>query len=452
MNISRENIDELNAILKIQVDKADYEEKVEKVLKDYRKKANMPGFRPGKVPFGLVRNMYGKAVLVEEVNKLVSESITNHISEEKLNVLGEPMPKEDEQKQIDWEKDENFEFEFEIGLAPEFELKLSKRDKANYYSIAIQDDMIDGFVSSHQKRYGKVEPTDVVVSEENIKGNFTECDAEGSVIEGGVSVEEGTIALAYMKDDEIKKSFEGAKAGDVLNFDLKKAYPNDADLASLLKIEKEQVAEMGANFQLTITELSKFVESEVNQELFDKVYGEGAVKSVEEFRERIAMEIKGSLAKESDYKLMLDIKEKLVKKAKVELPDTFLKKWLTFINKEKFTAEQIETDYPKFQEDMKWQLIKDKLIKEHEIKVDAEEVLEFTKEFTRAQFAQYGLNNMPEEQVESYAKEMLKKPEETRNIYERKYEEKVVATVKELIKIEDKEVSSEEFNAFFENK
>lgn len=452
MNITRENIDELNATLTITIEKADYESKVDEILKEHRKKATMPGFRPGKVPFGMIKKMYGTSVMVDEINKMISESLNKYITDEKLNVLGEPMPNETDQEMIDWENQESFDFKFDIGIAPEFELKLSKRDKIPYYDIQVSDDMLDSYVKSYTRRFGTLQPANVVEENETLRGNFVQCDVDGNIMEDGITADDAVISLEVMKNDDIKSQFNGAKVDDIITFNVKEAYPNETEISSLLKIDKEKVAEIIGDFQFTVKEISKFTDAEINQELFDKAFGEGAVKSEEEFRQHLSDDIKKSLARESDYKFQLDTKDKLVNKAKIDLPSAFLKRWLIYVNKDKFSEEDVEKDFPRFEEDLKWQLIKDSLIKEHELKVEQEEVIEYAKEFTRAQFAQYGLNNLGDEHVEQYAMEMLKKQDEARNIYERKFEEKVIEKVKELVKIDEKEVSSDEFNKLFEKK
>ncbi len=445
MNITRENIDELNAILKVKIEKNDYEEKVDEVLKDYKKKAKIDGFRPGKVPFGLIKKQYGKAVLVDEVNKLISESLTNYIRDEKLNILGEPLPNKD-QKLVDFDKDSDFEMLFDIAVGPELEVKLSKRDKLPLYNIAVDDELLNSQIDSYTQKFGSFKSVEEISNNEMIKGDISQ-KGEGEEL---ISVENTAISLEVMKDEDIKKSFIGKKVGDKVIFNIRKAYPNDTELSSLLRIEKEKAKEIDSDFEVDIKEISKFEKSEINQDLFDKAFGKDTIKSKEEFEAKIKAQIKESIDKEAEYKLLLDAKSKLVKKYNPELPSEFLKRWLKETNDGKLTEEQIEKEFEAFEEDLKWQLIKDKIIKENEIKVEESEVLDAAKEFAKMQFLQYGMADLPEEHIENYAKEILKNRDESRKLYERKLEDKVLAFIKETVKIEDKEVTTEEFKKILE--
>lgn len=450
MNITRENIDELNAVLKVQVEKADYENRVNNILKDYKKKAQVPGFRPGKVPFGLVQKMYGTAILAEEVNKIISESLQNYFKEENLEILGEPLPNEKETSDIDWKSQGDFEFAFDLGIAPEIEIKLSKRDKIAYYQIEVDQQTRENTINNHARRFGQFVNATEVEDEEMLTGNFSQADEDGNIIENGITKEAASIALNMLKDENIKGMFKGAKINDIITFDLKKAYPNETEISSLLGIEKEAVEDLEPNFQFTITEIKKFVPHEINQELFDQVYGENTVTTLEEFEQKVEEEIKVSYLKDSDYRFAVDAKNKLIKKFNPELPNDFLKRWLFEINKEKFTMEDIEKDYDKFAEDIQWQLIKNKIIKEAEIKVEMEEVKESAKELARYQFQQYGLFNLGEEHIDNYANEILKKQEDANRLFEKVAEDKVIDFVKEKVKLDEKEIGLDEFNKLFE--
>jgi len=445
MNITRENIDELNAILKVKIEKNDYEEKVDEVLKDYKKKAKIDGFRPGKVPFGLIKKQYGKAVLVDEVNKLISESLTNYIRDEKLNILGEPLPNKD-QKLVDFDKDSDFEMLFDIAVGPELEVKLSKRDKLPLYNIAVDDELLNGQIDNYTQKFGSFKSVEEISDNEMIKGDISQ-KGEGEEL---ISVENTAISLEVMKDEDIKKSFIGKKVGDKVIFNIRKAYPNDTELSSLLRIEKEKAKEIDGDFEVDIKEISKFEKSEINQDLFDKAFGKDTIKSKEEFEAKIKAQIKVSIDKEAEYKLLLDAKSKLVKKYNPELPSEFLKRWLKETNDGKLTEEQIETEFSAFEEDLQWQLIKDKIIKENEIKVEESEVLDAAKDFAKMQFLQYGMSDLPEEHIENYAKEILKNKDEGRKLYEKTLEDKVLAYLKETVKIEEKEVTTEEFKKILE--
>ena len=450
MNITKENKDELNAVLKIQVDPEDYDEKVKSVIRDYKKKAKMDGFRPGKVPEGLIRKMYGRAIKVDEINKLVSEKLSEYIKSEDLNILGEPLPNKEEQKEIDWDNDKQFEFAFDIAMAPEFEVKISGHDKIPYYTIKITDELVDRQVENYQSRLGEFKQVDEVKDkDEMITADITQLDTEGNPLEGGIVKENTSISLDVIKDDAIKNQFEQAKKDDAIDIDLKKAFPSDAEISSMLNIEKEKALELEGTFRISIREIKKFEKAEVNQELFDKIYGEGNVTSDEEFRTKISEELSSHLKPESERKLAYDIKEHFVRKVNPQIPSEFLKRWLKETQND-LSEEDIDKDFHRFERDVKWDLIKNKVAKDNEIKVEESEVLELAKQVTLQQFQQYGLANLPDEQLEQYAKEVMKKDDDRRKLYERKYEEKVIEHIKEKIKMEEKEVTSDEFQKMIE--
>lgn len=450
MNITLNNIDDLNAKISIKLTPDDYEEKVAKVLTDYRKKATIPGFRPGKVPMGHIKRMYGTAALVDEINRIISESLMDYLKKEELNVLGEPLPSiESENQQIDWSTQKEFDFTFDIAKAPEFEVKLTKREKITYYEVKPDDKLIEDSIKNYTYKNGKNQPTDVISSkDETLRGTLIQLNADNAPLEGGINKEEALMSLHVMKDEDIKTQFDGKKVGDTINFDLKKAYPNDTEISSLLDITKEDAKALTGNFSYTITEINEFVPSEINQELFDSIYGEGVVTTKEQFEEKIVEEIKNSIKPQSEYKFMLDAKEKLVEKVGLALPDEFLKRWIKATNKD-ITDEQLEKEYDMFSKDMQWQLIVDNVFKANDFKIEKEEVLHFAKESTRQQFMQYGLSYIPEEQLENYANEILAKPEESRKIMDKVAENKVVDFVKESVKVENKEISFEEFKNLF---
>jgi len=449
MNIVRKDIDSSNATITISIEKADYSEKVEKTLRDYRKKANIPGFRPGMVPLGLLKKMYGKSILAEEINKILSDELYKYIQDNKINMLGEPLPNETDQKDIDFSTQEDFEFVFDLGLAPEFEVELNKKDKVKYYQITPSEEMIDNQIKSYTGRYGKYVQEESVEEKDMVKGTLTEL-AEGKVKEGGIQVQDAVLTPAYMKDEASKALFAGAKVGDVITFNPKTAFENEAEISSLLKISKEEVAEVTADFQFTIEGITRYHEAEIDQELFDKVYGEGVVKSAEEFTEKIKANIQETLAQDSEYKFGIDAREVLVKKYdSLAFPDAFLKRWLLASNKN-LTEETLEADYPKMIADLKWQLIKDKIAKSNDIKVEKDDVEDFGRKIARSQFAQYGMIGMDDAILDNYVKDMLKKEETLKNIIDKVAENKVLDIIKNAVKVDTKEVSIEEFNKMFE--
>ncbi|MBN2349274.1 MAG: trigger factor [Bacteroidales bacterium] len=451
MNINRENIDELNAILRIKLTKEDYEDKVSSVLKDYRKKARIDGFRPGKVPFGLISKMYRKPILVEEINKIVSESITKYLIDEKLNILGDPLPHEENEKTIDWDNDTEFDFAFDLGIAPEFEFSISKKDKIPFYKIKIDEPLRNKYIDSYTSRFGSFVPADVTKDNEMLKAEIQQLDQDNQILEAGIKVEDASISIDMIKDDKAKKKFIGLKVNDSLTVDIKKAFPNETDLAAMLKVDKDNLKNINGNFLVTVRSISKYKKAEVNAELWDKLYGKDVVKSKEEFIQRIEEEIKVGIERDGDYKFRLDGKDILLKKFKKELPVEFLKRWIKATNKENITDEQLTEEFPHFEKDLKWQLIKDKIAHDNEISVNEEELVAFAKEFAMMQFRQYGLYDVPEENLVNYARELLKKDEERRRIYDKKMEDKVFEVIKNLVKVDDKDISSEKFNKMFDN-
>ena len=449
MNITRENIDDLNAVLTVKIDKSDYEDKVEGVLRDYRKKANIKGFRPGMVPIGMIKKMYGKAVQIDEINKIVTENIHKYLSDEKIEILGDPLPKTDEQDKINFETDENFTFSFELGLAPEIELKLSKKNKIGRHEIIVDEKMKSDYLDSYTRRYGELRKADSTEEKDIIRGKIEAIDKNGNAIPEGPSVENTSLAIDIIKDKKIKKKFIGKSLNDSIDFDLKKAFPNDTEIAGILQKKSDEVKEIEGTFRFTINEISRFHPAELGKELYDKIYGEGVVNSEEEFRMKIQDEIAINLNRESDFKLMSDIKTLAINKTEVQFPEDFLKKWLLRVN-ENTTQEQIEKEFDTFRKDLKWQLIRNKVARDNEVKISEEELQKEAEKITRYQFQQYGLFYATDEQIKNYAKETLKREDDAKRIADRILEEKVILILKELVKLEDKSVTIEEFNKLFE--
>jgi trigger factor len=449
MNITRENIDDLNAVLKVEIIKPDYEEKVETVLRDYRKKANIKGFRPGMVPIGLVKKMYGRAVQIDEINKLVTESIQKYLSDEKVEILGDPLPKLDENEKINFDTQEDFTFSFELGLTPPFEISLSKKNKVNFHEIIIDEKMKNDYLENYTRRYGDLRQAESIEEKDVVKGRIEAVDADGNTVADGPIAEETSMSIDIIKDEDVKKEFIGKKVNETVDFDIKKAFPNDSEVAGILRMKKEEVENVSGNFRFTINEISRFHPAEVGKELFDRIYGEGVVTSEEEFMNKLESEIALNLKRESDYKLMLDIKALALEKTEFSLPEEFLKKWLLRVN-EKTTQEQIESEFDHFRKDLRWQLIRNKIARENEVKISEEELLKEAENITRYQFQQYGLYYITDEQLTNYARETLKREEDAKRIADKILEEKVIGIFKELLKIENKSVTVEEFNKLFE--
>lgn len=450
MNVSLKNIDAVSGIVKLEIVKADYAEQVEKSLRNFRQKANVPGFRKGMVPMGMVKKMYGKHVLVEEVNKLVSENLFSYIRENKLNILGEPMPNESEQKPINFDTQEDFEFCFDVALAPEINIALSKNDKLPYYEVAIDDEMLNQQIDAYTANFGTYDKADEVEEKDMVKGTVAELE-NGSPKEGGIVVEEAVLMPAYMKDEAEKAKFVGAKVNSVVVFNPNKAYEGaEAEIASFLKVDKEAVAGITGDFSFEITEITRHQKAEMNQELFDKVFGEGVVTSEEEFKNKIKDALTDQFTPQSDYKFLLDAREVLVQKAgEMKFADDMLKRWLVAAN-ENTTAEKVEEDFPKMIEDLKYQLIKENLVKSNNLKVEDADIEAFAKRVAQAQFAQYGMLSVPEDVLANYAKDMLKNKQTLQNIIDRAVEEKLAAWLKEQVELDVKEVSTEEFGKLFE--
>ena len=428
MNISLQNVDKVSALLTLKLEKADYQARVEKTLKTYRQKANIPGFRPGMVPMSLIKKQFGKSVLVEEVDKMMQEKVNEYIRDNKVNMLGMPLPNEEKMKPIDFDTQEDFEFVFDIALAPEFTAEISAADTVDYYTIEVSDELIEQQVKMYTQRAAKYDKVEQYEDKDMIKGLLAELDENGNTKEGGIQVEGAVMMPAYMKNDEQKAIFNGAKVNDVLVFNPAVAFDNnEAELSSLLKIKKEEVAGVKGNFSFQVEEITRMVPAELNQELFDNVFGEGTVSSEEEFRAKI----KEGIAKQFEF------------------PDALLKRIMLLNNEEKGEAFVAE-NYDKSIEELTWHLIKEQLLKNNEIKVEQADVMNMAKEATRTQFAQYGMLNIPEEVLENYAKEMLKKQESVEGLVNRAAESKLSAALKAKATLNHKTVSMEEFNKMFE--
>ena len=448
MNISLQNVDSVSAVLTVQIEKADYQEKVEKALKTLRQKVNMPGFRKGMVPVGLIKKQYGVSVLAEEIDKLLQEKVFEYIRENKVNMLGTPLPKEN---QVNFETEENFEFSFDIALAPEFNVELSANDSVDYYDINVTDEMVDQQVKMYTQRTAKYEKVEDYQDNDMLKGLLAELDENGNTKEGGVQVEGAVMMPVYMKNDEQKAIFNGAKTNTVLVFNPSVAFDNnEAELASLLKLKKEEVADHKGNFSFQIEEITRMIPGELTQELFDQVLGEGKAHSEEEFRAQIKETIAKQFEADSDYKFLIDVRTYLTNKiGKLEFPDALLKRIMLDNNKEK-GEEFVAENYEKSLEELTWHLIKEKLVAANDIKVEQGDLTNMAKEATRAQFAQYGMINVPEELLENYSKEMLKKQESVEALLNRVVESKLSETLKGQVTLNHKAVSAEEFNQMFQ--
>lgn len=439
MQVVKKDIDQLNAVLTITIEPADYQENVAKQLKDIRHKANIPGFRPGMVPASLVKKMYGKAVLGEEVNKAINDGIYNYIKEQKLNILGEPLPNEEETPAIDWDSQDTFSFAFDIALAPEFDATLSGKDAITYYDITVEDKMVDEQVKAYANRFGSYVPAEQVEEDDMIKGVLNELKEEGIHKDGAV------LSPRYIADDKQKELFINAKKGDVITFNPMKAYGNEAEVASLLGIKKEEVKEHDGDVTLQITDITRHEPAKVDSELFAKVYGEGTVNTEEDFRTRIREDIKSNFVEDADYKFGIDAKAAILKKMEgLSFPDAFLKRWVLASNSN-LTAEKLDEEYPAMLNELRWSLALDQLTEHFALKIEKEDVEAYAKKVTRMQFLQYGLGNVDDAILTQYANEMLKKDDQLRGIVERVRENKVFEALKGVVKLKTKAISHEDF-------
>lgn len=446
MNITKENINDLNAVIKIYIEKTDYEQAVNNSIKEYRHKASIPGFRQGKVPVNFIKKRFGIAILIDEVNKLLSHSLSEYLVNEKLNILGEPLPNEEQQKNIKWDTDENFEFVFDIAPTPEVKITLDKNDRFEYYNVAVSEEMLDQQIDMVASQFGKNIPVEETKENCSVRGNFVQLDENGNEMENGIQPKGVYMALELVKNEDVKNAFIGRKIGDFLVFDPVKALDNRHDVGHMLNIKHNEIENLNSDFKFTITEILQYEKAELNEELFKKLYGEETeVKTIEDFRNRIKKEISTNLKHSSEYKFGIDIREKLIEKTALTLPEIFLKRWLGIVNKG-ITAEQIENEFEYFIKDLKWQLIKDSIITDNDLKVTQEEILDFAKQLVSTRYNQYGVYDLPDEKLNAFVNTILDKKEEIEQIVKKIFENKIFAIVKEKVEIIEKEVSQKEFN------
>lgn len=447
MKISFENADKVNGQITLVVEAEDYKEKVEKQLKEYRKKARVPGFRPGNVPLGMIKRQYGTAVKVDEINKTLGEELYKYVRENNIAMLGEPLPSEKQVPQ-DLEKDGPFEFIFDIAIAPEFQITLDGNDKIDYYDIQIDDELIDQQVEAFARQNGHYEKVEAFEPElrDMLKGDLRQLDADGSTLEGGITVSDAVIMPQYFKSDEQKALFDGAKLGDIITFNPKKAYPeSDTEVAALLKIEKADAADMTSDFSYQITEISRYVNAEVDQKLFDTVFGEGNVNGEEEFRSRIAEGLKVQLRVEEDFRFLADLRAYAENKVgELTFPEELLKKIMKNNNKDK-DEKYVDEHFADSLRELKWHLIKEQLVAAYDVKVEEDDMKAAAREMARAQFAQYGMNDVPDEYLDNYAADLLKKKEYSDTIVDRVIERKLLLAIKPVVSLNTKNVTIDEF-------
>jgi len=454
MEITKTNKDDLIAQISLKISNEDYAPAVEKELKAYQKTAQIKGFRPGKAPMGLIKKLVGNQIIMQELDKMVSDKLTKYLIDEKLDILGQPLPS-DEQRPVDIENEKEHEFLFDIGLAPNLDFVVDENIKVPYYKIKIDDKIIDDEIKRHQNQFAKAEQTEIVEDNSYLKGNVTQTDKNGKTVENGIFSEDTMIAVDVIKDEKEKAKFIGAKLNDVVDFDIKKAFPNNTEIAGILKIDSSEVDKIEPNFNFLINEITTYTPAEINQELFDKIYGEGTVKSEEEYKAKIKENIEKIYIDESEYRFAVDVKDILSEKISIQLPDEFLKKWLKVTDREgKINDEILEKEYPVFSKDTEWHLIKNKIAKEDEFKVSEDEIREESLRFTEAQFMQYGLplGSISDEQMQTFIDKNLEKDEDRNKFAEKVIEKKVIKSVKEKVKLQEKEISLDDFKKLYEQK
>jgi trigger factor len=447
MDIQFECNDKVNGLMTITIEASDYQAQVDKKLKDYRKKAQMPGFRPGMVPMGLIKKQYGTAVKVDEVNRLLGEKLYEYVRENKIQMLGEPLPNEEKQQPQDLAGDGPFTFVFDIAVAPDFKAELTDKDTIDYYDITVDDKMIDDQVQMFQSQAGEFVEAQEWSGNDTLSGDLRQLDADGNTLEGGIETESGMVMPSYIKGEDEKKKFNGAKPGDIIIFNPKKAYPdNDAEVAALLKVDKEKVKDLDSDFSFQITSIRHFQPHAIDQELFDRTFGEGNVSSEADFRQKIADGIKPQLQANSDFKFLADVRKYMEQKVgELQFPEAILKRVMLNNNKDK-GADFVEKNFEGSINELKWHLIKEQLVSAANIKVEDADLKQVAKGAVRQQFAQYGMNNVPDDVLEQYADEQLKKKENIEGMVERAIDVKLMQALKPMVKLNTKKVSFEEFN------
>ena len=443
MKITQSKVKKMISTLTVEVSESDYIESVTNVLKKYRKDAVVPGFRKGKTPMSIIEKQYKTSIVVDEVNKMLQDNLYKHITDNKIRVLGSPLPKSS--VEIDWVNNVDFVFEYEIGLAPEFDVKISSKDKLTYYSIKADTKLVDGYCNDIAKRYGKMSNPNKSIDGDLVFCSISQLDVNGEVMINGIS-NEATVSMDVIEDKKVKKKFIGLKSGDQLTLNVMSVFQNHSDLSAMLKITHDQLHALTSDsFRFTVKQINRLAPSEFNKELFDKVYSDGSVTNIKEFKQKVTEEAEKSFVVESDRMLKNDVVLYLVKKVKLEMPDEFLKRWLVQTSEKPLTLEQVESDYHMYSKSLKWQLLENKILENNEVKVNNEDLLSFTKELVAKQMMQYGQVSSDEKQILDIAENILKNEDERKKISEQLFDEKTLSIYKKSFKLNEKSISYDDF-------
>ncbi|MCI5056229.1 MAG: trigger factor [Flavobacteriales bacterium] len=441
MNITKQEVDNLNAVIKLELSEGDYGDKVNQILNDYRKKANMPGFRPGMVPIGMIRKMYGNAVKADEINKVLSSSLYDYIEQNNLEILGNPLPNDEQSNVEDFDKQKDFEFAYDIGLAPQFEISVTAKNKYNQYKIVIDDELLNKNIGDVARRYGSVKEAETSQENDLIQGEFRELGKE----EGEGVVHTSTVSLEFLEDEAEKQKLIGKKLGDVVKVNPAKLSKGDTDMAAMLGVQKHELENLSQEFEFQISKIYNLTPAPLEQELFDKIFGEGKISGEEEFRNKIKEELAKALEVDCERKLKKDIYDDLIKKAKMDLPDEFLKRWLKAASKEPIPENIFDEEYEKYADSLRWQLMENKIIKTHELQIQEEEIKAYVRQMVQEQFAMYGQTEMPDEQLDAFGQRILSNEEERNKIYNQLYDKKITEFLKNTCTFKEKEVSYDDF-------
>ena len=442
MQITTENSKNQTIIITVEVAESDYVDNVNKVLEDYRKKAQIPGFRKGKTPMGIIKKQYQKPVLIDEINKLIQEELYKYISTQKIETLGSPLPIENN---IDWDNSQDFIFKYEVGIAPKMAINITQKDKLDYYKIKVENKIVDNYCNDIAKRYGKMSSVNKSIDGDLIFCIIEQLDSTGNILKNGIS-NEATVSMDYIKDDKMKKMFLGLNVSDEISLNIKTAFSNISDLSAMLAVDQNTVENLDSDeFKFTVKNINRLQPADLNVELFDKVYGKGEVKTKKEFQQKVKDEAQLQFDSESNRMLKNDVVNFLMKKFDFKLPNDYLKNWLKKTSDKKITMEQIEKEYEMYSKSLKWQLIENNILKKYEIKVVEDEVIDYAKKMIKLQMKQYGQPEGDDKQLLEIANNVLKNEKEKKKIYDHLYDEKTLSVYKEQFKLKEKSITYDDF-------